>query len=150
MSAARAAVRKLFAAHLDGLVPAEENKRSLRFIVPGRQQQQLVGLLQQLEAAIGSSVQSPGSSSSSGAAAVQGLGEADVRAVSRYVADVQLSLTSLEEVFLSIVQQVRLHWVEGWVGGWVDVAPRTAVSCLFLSTAKQVRAHRVRRLCIKC
>jgi hypothetical protein len=114
MAAARAAVRRLFAAHLDGLAPAEENKRSLRFIVPGRQQQQLVGLLQQLEAAIGSSMQPSGSSSSSsggsgssGVAAVQGLGEAEMRAVQQYVADVQLSLTSLEEVFLSMAKQVR-------------------------------------------
>jgi hypothetical protein len=107
-------VRALFAAHLDGLVPSEENRRSLQFLVPGHQQQQLVGLLQQLEAAMaaGSSGSnggtSGGSSGSKLAAAAEVVGEEGVRALQRGVADVQLSLTSLEEVFLSIAKQVSV------------------------------------------
>jgi hypothetical protein len=70
-----------------------------------------VGLLQQLEAAMaaGSSGSNGGSSGSNAgnlAAAAEVVGEEGVRALQRGVADVQLSLTSLEEVFLSIAKQV--------------------------------------------
>jgi hypothetical protein len=61
-----------------------------RFLVPRQQEQQLVGLLQLLE-------QQSGGSSSSTVQAQPALG---------CIADVQLSLTSLEEVFLNIAKQV--------------------------------------------
>jgi hypothetical protein len=64
-----------------------------RFLVPRQQEQQLVGLLQLLEQQSGHS--------SSAAAAPQHQALAGV-------ADVQLSLTSLEEVFLNIAKQVSL------------------------------------------
>jgi hypothetical protein len=67
-----------------------------RFLVPRQQEQQLVGLLQLLEQRSGSS----SSSSSVAAATPQHQALAGV-------ADVQLSLTSLEEVFLNIAKQVR-------------------------------------------
>jgi hypothetical protein len=60
--------------------------------VPRQQEQQLVGLLQLLE-------QHSGSSSNAAAAQQQ--------PALAGVADVQLSLTSLEEVFLNIAKQVR-------------------------------------------
>jgi hypothetical protein len=109
----RGAVRALFAAHLDGLVPSEENRRSLQFLVPRHQQQQLVGLLQQLEAAMAAG-SNGGSSGSSLAAAAEVIGEDGVRALQRGVADVQLSLTSLEEVFLSIAKQVSCSTTVCW------------------------------------
>lgn len=106
-AAARDAVKALFASHLGGLAPAEENRRSLQFLVPRAQQQQLVGLLQQLEAAMAAAAAvGGGSSDGSRAAAVGVVGEEGVRALRRGVADVSLSLTSLEEVFLSIAKQV--------------------------------------------
>lgn len=105
MAATRTAVRQLFAAHLSGLEPSEENKRSLMYLVPRAQQQQLVGLLQQLETAMAAGGSSGGGSS--GGVVIDGLDEEGVVALARGVADVQLSLTSLEEVFLSIAKQVK-------------------------------------------
>jgi hypothetical protein len=101
-SAARTAVKQLFAAYLDGLVPSEENRRSMQFLVPRAYQQQLVGLLQQLEAATAAGSSDSGSS----VAAMEVVSDEGVRAIRQGVADVQLCLTSLEEVFLSIAKKV--------------------------------------------
>ncbi|WIA19835.1 hypothetical protein OEZ85_005742 [Tetradesmus obliquus] len=98
--ASRQAVKQLFAQHLDGLGPAEESKYTMRFLVPRQQEQQLVGLLQLLE-------QQANSSGSSSSAAQQQ--QQQQHAALAGVADVQLSLTSLEEVFLNIAKQAELE-----------------------------------------
>lgn len=104
VSATKGAVKALFAAHLGGLGPSEENRRSLQYLVPRQQQQQLVGLLEELEAAMAAGGSNSGSSGV--LPRVTGLSEEGVRLLQGGVADVQLSLTTLEEVFLSIAKQV--------------------------------------------
>lgn len=78
--------------------------------MPRQQQQQLVGLLQVIEQAVGTCRSVQSSSSNSSSTVCQG-GLAGI-------ADVQLSLTSLEEVFLNIAKQVRTlascHQSHGW------------------------------------
>jgi hypothetical protein len=102
-------VKQLFAAYLDGLVPSEENRRSMQFLVPRAYQQQLVGLLQQLEAATATGSSGTSVVAGSSVAAVEVVGEEGVRAMRQGVADVQLCLTSLEEVFLSIAKKVSVR-----------------------------------------
>ena len=73
-----------------------------RFLVPRQQEQQLVALLQLLEQQSGNSFSSS-SSGGGGSAATEQHHQALAA-----IADVQLSLTSLEEVFLNIAKQVTV------------------------------------------
>eukprot|EP00878_Enallax_costatus_P034374 GHUV01038107.1.p1 GENE.GHUV01038107.1~~GHUV01038107.1.p1 ORF type:complete len:316 (+),score=86.66 GHUV01038107.1:990-1937(+) len=86
--ATRQAVVDLVGRHLSGLRPEEEGKYTIRYAVPRRQQSQLIELLQVIE---------KGAAGETAEAEVSG------------IADVQLSLTSLEEVFLTIAKQAELE-----------------------------------------
>lgn len=130
-AAARQVVERAFASHLGGLAPAERSKASLRFTVPRSLQQQLEGLLHVLDSAAAAAAGGSCTGSSRAAAAAAGAvddadaaalvteleaaagccADVDAAALAAAVADVQLRLTSLDEVFLAIAKQVmaRMH-----------------------------------------
>lgn len=133
VAASKAAVRELFALHLSGLQPAEESKWALKYLVPRDLQEPLVGVLQQLEAATSPAgatgrPDSSGGSSDSSSSSIGGSGgcidDGLVARLRKGVCDVQLSLTSLEEVFLSIAKQasIRVTQTGGCVGNQVSCA----------------------------
>ena len=102
--AARAdAVRDFFAARL-GLAPFDEGRTHLHYVVPRALEARLGGVLAELEGRGGG-----------------GGGDGASAAAARAASDVQVSLTSLEEVFLTIARRAELAAAEALGEATVEV-----------------------------